>query len=473
MMFHYQPTLNNIKMNMNKLTCFKAYDIRGKLGTELNEEIAYKVGRAYGQIYQPKTIVIGCDIRLTSEALKQATIRGLNDAGVDVLDLGMTGTEEVYFAAFHLDVQGGIEITASHNPMDYNGMKLVRENARPISADTGLKDIQSLAESEQFIEVEKKGSVQKYNILPEFIEHLLTYIDPSKIRPLKLVMNAGNGAAGHVVDAIEEKFKALNIPVEFIKIHNHPDGTFPNGIPNPILVENRDSTRNAVLIHHADMGIAWDGDFDRCFLFDEKGQFIEGYYIVGLLAQAFLLKQAGEKIVHDPRLVWNTLDIIEQYNGIAVQSKSGHAFIKDVMREHNAAYGGEMSAHHYFRDFAYCDSGMIPWLLAILVVSETQQSLSSLVEGMIERFPCSGEINFKVEDTQKTIQKIFDHFADLNPAIDQTDGVSLDFGEWRLNVRASNTEPLLRLNIESRADKNPKPMQDYVDELTQLIQGKF
>ncbi|MDN5434731.1 MAG: phosphomannomutase CpsG [Acinetobacter sp.] len=456
---------------MNKLTCFKAYDIRGKLGTELNEEIAYKVGRAYGQIYQPKTVVIGCDIRLTSEDLKQATIRGLNDAGVDVLDLGMTGTEEVYFAAFHLDVQGGIEITASHNPMDYNGMKLVRENARPISADTGLKDIQSLAESEQFIEVEKKGSTQKYNILPEFIEHLLTYIDPSKIRPLKLVMNAGNGAAGHVVDAIEEKFKALNIPVEFIKIHNHPDGTFPNGIPNPILVENRDSTRNAVLIHHADMGIAWDGDFDRCFLFDEKGQFIEGYYIVGLLAQAFLLKQAGEKIVHDPRLVWNTLDIIEQYQGIAVQSKSGHAFIKDVMREHNAAYGGEMSAHHYFRDFAYCDSGMIPWLLAILVVSETQQSLSSLVEGMIERFPCSGEINFKVEDTQKTIQKIFDHFANLNPAIDQTDGVSLDFGAWRLNVRASNTEPLLRLNIESRADKNPKPMQDYVDELTQLIQG--
>lgn len=470
MMFHYQPTLNNIKMNMNKLTCFKAYDIRGKLGTELNEEIAYKVGRAYGQIYQPKTVVIGCDVRLTSEDLKQATIRGLNDAGVDVLDLGMTGTEEVYFGAFHLDVQGGIEITASHNPMDYNGMKLVRENARPISADTGLKDIQSLAESEQFIEVEKKGSTQKYNILPEFIEHLLTYIDPSKIRPLKLVMNAGNGAAGHVVDAIEEKFKALNIPVEFIKIHNHPDGTFPNGIPNPILVENRDSTRNAVLIHHADMGIAWDGDFDRCFLFDEKGQFIEGYYIVGLLAQAFLLKQAGEKIVHDPRLVWNTLDIIEQYQGIAVQSKSGHAFIKDVMREHNAAYGGEMSAHHYFRDFAYCDSGMIPWLLAILVVSETQQSLSSLVEGMIERFPCSGEINFKVEDTQKTIQKIFDHFADLNPAIDQTDGVSLDFGAWRLNVRASNTEPLLRLNIESRTDKNPKPMQDYVDELTQLIQ---
>ncbi len=471
MVFHLNPSLYNRKMDMNKLTCFKAYDIRGKLGTELNEEIAYKVGRAYGQIYQPKTVVVGCDVRLTSEDLKQATIRGLNDAGVDVLDLGMTGTEEVYFGAFHLDVQGGIEVTASHNPMDYNGMKLVRENARPISADTGLKDIQALAESEQFIEVEKKGSTQKYNILPEFIEHLLTYIDPAKIRPLKLVMNAGNGAAGHVVDAIEEKFKALNIPVEFIKIHNHPDGTFPNGIPNPILVENRDSTRNAVLIHHADMGIAWDGDFDRCFLFDEKGQFIEGYYIVGLLAQAFLLKQSGEKIVHDPRLVWNTLDIVNQYQGTPVQSKSGHAFIKDVMREHNAVYGGEMSAHHYFRDFAYCDSGMIPWLLAISVLSDTQQSLSSLVENMIAKFPCSGEINFKVVDTQETIQKIFDHFADLNPAIDQTDGVSLDFGAWRLNVRASNTEPLLRLNIESRADRNPKPMQDYIDELTQLIQA--
>lgn len=456
---------------MSQLTCFKAYDIRGKLGTELNEEIAYKIGRAYGQIYQPKTVVIGCDIRLTSESLKQATIQGLNDAGVNVLDLGMTGTEEVYFGAFHLDVQGGIEITASHNPMDYNGMKLVRENARPISADTGLKDIQALAESGNFTELTQKGSTAPYNILPEFIEHLMGYINPAKIRPLKLVVNAGNGAAGHVIDAIEEKFKSLNIPVEFIKIHNDADGTFPNGIPNPILVENRDSTRNAVIEHHADMGIAWDGDFDRCFLFDEKGQFIEGYYIVGLLAQAFLLKQSGEKIVHDPRLVWNTFDVIEQYQGEAIQSKSGHSYIKEKMREHNAVYGGEMSAHHYFRDFAYCDSGMIPWLLAISVLSETQQTLSSLVEGMIEKFPCSGEINFKVADTQATIQKLFDHFADQNPSIDQTDGVSLDFGAWRFNVRASNTEPLLRLNIESRLDQHPKPMQAYVDELTQLIQG--
>ena len=456
---------------MSQLTCFKAYDIRGKLGTELNEEIAYKIGRAYGQIYQPKTVVIGCDIRLTSESLKQATIQGLNDAGVNVLDLGMTGTEEVYFGAFHLDVQGGIEITASHNPMDYNGMKLVRENARPIGADSGLKEIRLLAESGNFNEVITKGKTEKYNILPEYIDHLMSYIDPAKIRPLKLVMNAGNGAAGHVVDAIEAKFKQLNLPVELIKIHNDSDGTFPNGIPNPILVENRDSTQNAVLEHAADMGIAWDGDFDRCFLFDEKGQFIEGYYIVGLLAQAFLLKQSGEKIVHDPRLVWNTFDVIEQYQGEAIQSKSGHSYIKEKMREHNAVYGGEMSAHHYFRDFAYCDSGMIPWLLAISVLSETQQTLSSLVEGMIEKFPCSGEINFKVADTQATIQKLFDHFSNQNPSIDHTDGVSLDFGAWRFNVRASNTEPLLRLNIESRLDRHPKPMQDYVDELTRLIQS--
>ncbi len=456
---------------MTKLTCFKAYDIRGKLGSELNEEIAYKIGRAYGQIYQPETIVVGCDVRLSSEGLKQATIRGLNDAGVNVLDLGMTGTEEVYFGAFHLDVQGGIEVTASHNPMDYNGMKLVRENARPISADTGLKEIQALAETGTFNEVAEKGTTETYNILPEFVDHLMTYIDPAKVRPLKLVVNAGNGAAGHVIDAIEDKFKAVNIPVEFIKIHHEADGNFPNGIPNPILVENRNSTREAVIQHGADMGIAWDGDFDRCFLFDEKGQFIEGYYIVGLLAQAFLLKQSGEKIVHDPRLVWNTFDIVEQFKGEAIQSKSGHSFIKEKMREHNAVYGGEMSAHHYFRDFAYCDSGMIPWLLAMAVLSETGKSLSSLVEEMIAKFPCSGEINFKVADTQATIQKLFDHYADQKPEIDQTDGVSLNFGSWRFNVRASNTEPLLRLNIESRRDQNPRPMQDYVNELTQLIQG--
>ena len=454
---------------MSLLTAFKAYDIRGKLGSELTEEIAYKVGRAYGDIYTPQTIVVGADIRLSSEPLKQALINGLTDAGVNVLDLGMTGTEEVYFGAFHLNVQGGIEVTASHNPIDYNGMKLVRENARPIGMESGLKEIRDLVESGQFAEIKAKGSVTQYNILPEYISHLVAYIKPEAIRPLKLVVNAGNGAAGHVIDALEEHFKAFDIPVEFIKIHHEADGTFPNGIPNPILLENQESTRQAVLAHKADMGIAWDGDFDRCFLFDENGRFIEGYYVVGLLAQAFLKQRPNEKIVHDPRLIWNTLKVVEDNNGTAIQSKSGHAFIKDVMRENNAVYGGEMSAHHYFRDFSYCDSGMIPWLLVIELLSETGQSLSSLVDAMIERFPCSGEINFKVADTAKTIDKIMAHYQSQNPKIDTTDGVSLNFGAWRFNIRASNTEPLLRLNIEIDSRQSPNTITSYIEDLSALI----
>jgi len=455
---------------MIQLPCFKAYDIRGKLGEELDEALAYKIGRAYGDIYQPQKVAVGADIRLTSESLKKAVIDGLTDAGVDVYDLGMTGTEEVYFAAFHLDVEGGIEVTASHNPIDYNGMKLVRENARPIGMESGLKEIHDRIIADQFNEPAKKGSVTSYNIVPEYIEHLLTYIDPAKISPLKLVVNAGNGAAGHVIDALEARFKDLNIPIEFIKIHHEADGTFPNGIPNPLLIENRESTRSAVLAHQADMGIAWDGDFDRCFLFDEKGGFIEGYYIVGLLAQAFLTQKPGAKIVHDPRLIWNTLAVVESLNGEAIQSKSGHAFIKEAMRKENAIYGGEMSAHHYFKDFAYCDSGMIPWLLVVMLLSETKKPLSTLVGEMITQFPCSGEINFKVKDSKETIARILAHYEPLNPEIDTTDGISLNFGEWRFNVRASNTEPLLRLNIESDTSKKPRPMTEYVAELTTLIE---
>ena len=456
---------------MTNLTCFKAYDVRGKLGEELNEEIAYKIGRAYGDIYSPKTIVVGADIRLTSEGLKKAVTKGLNDAGVDVIDLGMTGTEEVYFAAFHLDVQGGIEVTASHNPIDYNGMKLVRENARPIGMESGLREIRDLVESGDFKEINYVGSTRSLSLLSEYVSHVTAYLNPDHIRPLKLVVNAGNGAAGHVIDEIERYFNINNIPVEFIKIHHEADGNFPNGIPNPLLVENRASTRDAVIAHKADMGIAWDGDFDRCFLFDENGRFIEGYYIVGLLAQAFLTKEKHEKIVHDPRLIWNTLDIVNHFGGAAVQSKSGHAFIKDVMRETNAVYGGEMSAHHYFRDFAYCDSGMIPWILIIDLLSETGKTLSELVDEMILKYPCSGEINFTVENSQASIDKIMTHYAPLNPNIDTTDGISLNFGNWRFNVRASNTEPLLRLNIESDASKHPRNMDEYIAELTDLITG--
>jgi len=451
-----------------KINCIKAYDIRGELGTQLNEEIAYRIGRAYGDLYQPKTIAVGCDIRLSSESLKQATIQGLNDAGVDVLDLGMTGTEEVYFAAFHLDVQGGTEITASHNPINYNGMKLVKENARPVGIETGLQEIQAIAESGNFKTPLQKGSTAKYNILSEYVDHLLTYIDLKQLKPFKLLVNAGNGAAGHVIDEIERRFIAQNVPVKFIKIHHEPNGSFPNGIPNPILVENQGVTSEAVIQHQADFGIAWDGDFDRCFLFDENGKFIEAYYIVGLLAAAFLSKSPNEKIVHDPRLIWNTLDIVSKYGGTAVQSKSGHAYIKEVMRQENAVYGGEMSAHHYFRDFAYCDSGMIPWLLVIDLLSKKDQKLSTLVNDMIAKYPCSGEINFKVIDTQKAIDKVIEHFADQNPSLDYTDGVSANFGDWRFNIRASNTEPLLRLNVETKSQE-AQSINRHLSQLKQLI----
>jgi len=435
-----------------KLTCFKAYDIRGELGAELDETIAYRIGRAYGEYLQPKTVVLGCDIRTSSPALKQAVAKGLMDAGSDVIDIGMTGTEEVYFASFHLQTDGGIEITASHNPINYNGMKLVRKNAQPISGDTGLKEIQALAEKNEFPAPRRKGTLTRQSILAPYIQHLLTYIRPEKLRPLKLVVNAGNGAAGHVIDALETRLHTASVPIEFIKIHHQPDGSFPNGIPNPLLPENRHSTSSAVIQHNADMGIAWDGDFDRCFLFDEKGRFIEGYYIVGLLAAAFLQQYPGEKIIHDPRLTWNTIDVVTQCNGIPVQSKTGHAFIKERMRQENAIYGGEMSAHHYFRDFAYCDSGMIPWLLIAQLMSDSKKPLSELVADREAMFPCSGELNYRVQDSTKALNLIKEHFAGLNPVIDYTDGISLEFDDWRMNLRSSNTEPLLRLNVEARGN---------------------
>ena len=451
------------------LTCFKAYDIRGRLGTELNEDIAYRIGRAYAQFLNAKRVVIGGDIRLSSEPLKQALARGLLDSGADVLDLGMTGTEEIYFASFHLDVDGGIEVTASHNPIDFNGMKLVGRGALPISGDTGLNEIQRLAQENNFSAPTKRGKLEQYSIQSNYIRHILSYVDLANIKPLKLVVNAGNGAAGHIIDAIEEKFKQDQVPVEFIKIHHTPDGTFPNGIPNPLLPENRAVTAQAVREYKADFGIAWDGDFDRCFLFDENGEFIEGYYIVGLLAEAFLVKNPGEKIIHDPRLTWNTIEIVSMAGGIPVQSKTGHAFIKERMRSENAIYGGEMSAHHYFRDFAYCDSGMLPWLLITELLSTKGQKLSELLGDRIKAYPCSGEINTTVKNGAATLIKIEEYFSELNPTVDYTDGVSLDFGSWRTNLRVSNTEPLLRLNIETKAD--PELLREKVLEIGSILES--
>ncbi len=437
---------------MTEFTCFKAYDIRGRLGDELNTDIAYRIGRAYAQFLQAKRVVLGGDVRATSEELKLALAQGIMDAGCDVLDLGMTGTEQVYFAAFHLDVDGGIEVTASHNPIDFNGMKLVRRNAQPISGDTGLKDIQQLAESGNFSEPPKKGSISSLNLMSAYVEHLLGYVDLSAFKPLRLVVNAGNGSAGPVLDAIEAELNRRSVPVSFIKVHHEPDPTFPHGIPNPLLPENRSATAAAVFAHGADMGIAWDGDFDRCFLFDEHGDFIEGYYIVGLLAEAFLLKNPGEKVIHDPRLTWNTVAMAERSGGVAIQSKTGHAFIKEHMRKENAIYGGEMSAHHYFRDFAYCDSGMIPWLLVAELLCVRCVRMSELVGERMKAFPCSGEINYTVNDVPAVLVAVQQHFSVHNPALDFTDGLSMELPEWRMNIRGSNTEPLLRVNIETRSD---------------------
>ena len=483
---------------MTEITCFKAYDIRGKLIEQLNENVAYRVGRAFAEFLAAKTVVVGGDVRLTSEPLKLALSAGLIDGGASVIDLGMAGTEEVYFATKHLEVDGGIEVTASHNPIDYNGMKLVKAGSKPISGDTGLFDIKDIAQNYDETEVAARlnyysdglatddnfvkgqgsvladklmasGNYKVQSNMVDYVSHLLGYVDLKHFKPMKLVVNAGNGAAGPALDAIEKTLIERGVPIEFIKVHHQADGRFPNGIPNPLLPESRADTANAVKENGADMGIAWDGDFDRCFLFDEKGQFIEGYYIVGLLAQAFLDKDPGSKIIYDPRVYWNTEDIVESAGGIPIKSKTGHAFIKERMRADDAVYGGEMSAHHYFRDFAYCDSGMIPWLLVAELICAKGAPLSTLVEQRIEAFPSSGEINSKLTDPDGAIARVLKAYEGDATAIDYTDGIGVEFADWRFNLRKSNTEPVIRLNVESRG--NGPLMEQKTEELLALIRA--
>lgn len=447
---------------MMKISCFKAYDIRGRIPDELNEEIAWRIGRAYADFLKPRKVVVGRDIRLSSTAMAGALMRGLTEGGADVLDIGLCGTEEVYFATFYAKADGGIMVTASHNPADYNGMKLVRAGARPISGDTGLADIRAIAERGDFTPAAAEGRIEPCELRGPYLRDLLGYIDLAALTPLKVVVNAGNGCAGPVLDLLEKQ-----LPLELIKICHEPDGTFPNGIPNPLLPENRGMTRDAILEHGAGLGIAWDGDFDRCFLFDQEGRFIEGYYIVGLLAEAFLQKQPGSKIIHDPRLTWNTLDIVRENRGIPVMSKTGHAFIKERMRAEDAVYGGEMSAHHYFRDFAYCDSGMIPWLLVVELMCRKRALLSQLLEERMQKFPVSGEINRTIADPAAAIAAAEQRYAAGAVAVDHTDGLSIDFEGWRFNLRMSNTEPVVRLNVESRG--NEDLMREKTDELLTFL----
>ncbi len=448
-----------------QMTAFKAYDIRGRLPDELNPDIARRIGRAYATFLQPRRVVVGRDVRLSSAELCAALAEGLCAGGADVVDIGLCGTEEIYFATFHGGFDGGIMVTASHNPLDYNGMKLVREGSRPISGDSGLHAIRALAESGDFPPAERIGWVAPGNFRPAYVAHLLGYVEPAALKPLKVVVNAGNGCAGPVLDAL-----APYLPCEFIRVHHQPDGTFPNGIPNPLLPENRSATAAAVRDHRADLGIAWDGDFDRCFLFDAEGGFIEGYYIVGLLAAAFLRKEPGAKIIHDPRLTWNTIDLVASLGGVPVQSKTGHAFIKERMRAEDAVYGGEMSAHHYFRDFAYCDSGMIPWLLVLELMSRSGRALAELVGDRMARFPASGEINRHLKDPAGSLRRVQERYAAAAVAVEHVDGLSMEFPEWRFNLRSSNTEPVVRLNVESRG--NEPLMREKTAEILALLDGE-
>ena len=430
-----------------RLASFKAYDIRGRIPDELNRDLVYRIARAYAAFVRPRRVVVGHDIRLTSPDLARVVADALVDSGVDVVEIGQCGTEGVYFATSHLGLDGGVMVTASHNPADYNGLKLVREHARPLSGDTGLADIERITREGSFPVLPRHGKRESLDILPAYVDHLMGYANASSFRPYRIVTNAGNGGAGPVLDALEPR-----LPVTFVKLHHDPDGSFPNGVPNPLLPEKRQATREAVLREKADLGIAWDGDFDRCFLFDERGEFIEGYYIVGLLASQVLKRHPGARIVHDPRLTWNTIEIVREAGGVSVQSKSGHAFMKEVMRREDAAYGGEMSAHHFFREFSYCDSGMVPWLMVLAIMSGTGKTLSELVGERMRRYPASGEINRRVADPAAALERVKAEFAPSAVCLDSTDGVGLEFERFRFNLRMSNTEPLVRLNVESRGD---------------------
>ncbi|MCA2011158.1 phosphomannomutase [Cereibacter sphaeroides] len=436
---------------MSALTCFKAYDIRGRLGIDLDEEIAHRIGRAFARALGAKKVVLGRDIRASSEALAGAVAQALVAEGCEVLDLGLSGTEEMYFATTFFGADGGICVTASHNPMDYNGMKMVRAGSAPLDAATGLASIKALAEADDFGPARAGGRIHDiaFEARTAYVERVMSFVDVAALKPLKIVVNAGNGAAGPTFDAIADALEARGAPLTFIRMHHTPDGSFPNGIPNPLLVENRPVTAERVIAEGADLGVAWDGDFDRCFFFDHTGGFVDGEYVVGLLAEVFLQKEPGAKIIHDPRVIWNTQDVVARAGGTAVQSRTGHAFIKQSMRDENAVYGGEMSAHHYFRDFVYCDSGMIPWLVMAELVSR-RGPLADLVAERRAAFPSSGEINFHPDDPKGTIAAVRATYEPQSQAVDETDGISLDMGDWRFNLRSSNTEPVVRLNMESR-----------------------
>ncbi len=444
---------NADRMPARQIDCFKAYDVRGRLGDELDSDVAYRIGRAFVQVLDAREVIVGRDSRASSPELAEALIRGLMDGGAHVRDLGLAGTEEMYFATAHFGADGGIEVTASHNPIDYNGMKLVGRGAAPLDPEGDFAALAALAQSGDFAAAGARGSCRDFpQARAAYAQAVVDFIDTAALRPMTVLVNAGNGTAGPTFDAIAQELAGRGAPLRFIRINHDPDPSFPNGIPNPLLPENQPMTADAVRAHGADLGVAWDGDFDRCFFFDETGGFIAGEYIVGLLGTAFLEKSPGEKIVHDPRVVLNTRDMIGRAGGQAVQARTGHAYLKRVMRESGAIYGGEMSAHHYFRDFHFADSGMVPWLLVVELLSRKEVSLGALLAERMRAFPSSGEINFRLSDPGAAIDRVVERFLPLALRRDDTDGISLEFDDWRFNLRRSNTEPVVRLNVESRGD---------------------
>ncbi len=449
------------------LSCFKAYDVRGRVGIDLDEGIAARIGRAVAEVLRPDAVVIGHDPRQTSAPFALALARGLASGNVETLDLGLCGTEEVYFATAHTGAGAGVMVTASHNPIDYNGMKLVGPGSRPLTDEEFLAIREAAGAAAP---AEGPARTTPLDLRHAYAQQVCSFIDGADLRPFRFLANSGNGASGPTFDVILGELERRGTPVDAIRLHHAPDGTFPNGIPNPLLPANRGVTSDAVMSSGAEMGVAWDGDFDRCFFFDNEGAFVDGEYVVALLAESVLSREPGATIVHDPRVVWATEDAVARGGGRAVASRTGHAHLKAAMRAEKAAYGGEMSAHHYFRDFAYCDSGMIPWLLVMARIVETGSSLAELVAERRQSFPSSGEINFRVDNPVEVIERIVGAFGPEAEEVDRLDGASLSFGSWRMNLRASNTEPLLRLNVETKADK--ALLSEKVTELSRLIGGE-
>ena len=449
------------------LSAFKAYDIRGRVPDVLDEALARHIGYAFAQEFRPRSVVIGHDARLSSPALYRALAHGLRAAGTDVTGVGMCGTEEIYFAASALDFDGGIMVTGSHNPADENGFKLVLGGAVPVSGDSGLfhiRDrIRASVEAGETVPAVCTGAFREDCFRRRYADFLLDLAEPHSLRPLRIAADAGHGCAGLVMREL-----APYLPLDIVLLNAEPDGRFPRGVPNPLLPENRAAFSRAVRELDVDFGIAWDGDFDRCFFYDREGRFIEGYYLVGLIAETLLAGRPGEKILHDPRLLWNTQELVHAAGGIPVECRTGHAFFKERMRAENALYGGEMSAHHYFRDFACCDSGMLPWLLVARLLSRSGKDLASLVEERMKAFPCSGEVNSRVDDIPAVLARVEARYAALPGAkLSRIDGLSIAFPDWRFNLRGSNTETVLRLNVESRGDASL--MQEKTAELLREI----